>query len=162
MEWHGTCLSTSALIGDALLNSPNPRQPQLTLGAHNARLQALASDFWPVPGPETAGTGENSDRKRCPESGLRTPRKFQPAPSAQTTSSAHGLGGRCSWPWACGVASSNRLALARRLRDSYVCQHSTNAGSARASPLLPRHLLPCLHHSPSVPPRNCPAASACI
>jgi len=60
---------------------------------------------------------------------LRTPRKFQPAPSAQTTSSARGLGGRSRGVGACGVASSNRLTLARRLRDSYVCQHSTHAGS---------------------------------
>ena len=52
---------------------------------------------------------------------MRTPRKSQPAPSAQTTSSAHGLGGWSSWAWACGVASSNRLALARRLRFAHVC-----------------------------------------
>jgi len=71
-------------------------------------------------------TSENPDPKRSPRSWLRTPRKFQPAPSTQTTSSARGLGRWSRLVGACGVASSNRPPLARRLRDRLVCSLITH------------------------------------
>ena len=76
-------------------SSSRPRAPRrlLSPAPQTARLQALASDFWPVPEGSMVRTGQKSDRKRSSRSWLRTPRKFQPAPSAQTTSSAHSLGG---------------------------------------------------------------------
>ena len=72
-----------------------PTHPQSRSEA--ARLQALASEFWPVPVGWIVRTVQNSDRKRCPGSWLRTPRKFQPSQGAQTAPHSHGLGGWLSW-----------------------------------------------------------------
>ena len=96
----------SPVVCGSLTFAPNPvapgaftHQPSRAYRAHprscseSARLQALASEFWPVLGGSIVRTGQKSDRKRCSVSWLRTPRKFQPAPSAQTTSSARSLGG---------------------------------------------------------------------
>jgi len=147
---------------------PYPTHPQSY--SETARLQALASEFWPVLGGSIVGTGENPDRKRCGRGG-----RWVVAYAAQVPAGPERtddvLGPRPGWV----------VALGRGLRCRQLKPASTRASSAGPSRWFPgfslslltslppltlgaltHHPLPYLPHSSSVPPLNCPAASACI
>jgi len=136
--------STTFLVGGRHASAPNPqlRSPLKLPGCK--RLHLSFGPSWAARWSGRAKTQIASGVVGADARWLRTPRKFQPAPSAQTTSSAHGLVGWSLWVGACGVASSNRLALARRLRD----RHLGPPGFSRSfltsrSPLTPDALT---HH----------------
>ena len=87
--------------------------PQLLTASHNypthprscpeaARLQALASDFWPVPGRATVRTGEKSDPKRVVAYAVRAPA----GPERTDDVLGPGSGWVVALAGACGVASS--------------------------------------------------------
>jgi len=105
----------------------------------------------PRPGWLDVRTGENSDRKRCPVSWLRAPCGLRPAPSAQTTSSARGLGG---WSRKRGPAVSPAQT---GLRSPVVC-------GTLAFALLPLALAAPTHPSSCAyrtHPQSCPPLSGC-